>query len=1340
MDIDATGDVTQAGNITGTVVTIDAAALAQSGDTNGTSVALNGTSLDQTGNIVSTGIVDIDATGDVTQAGNITGTVVTIDAAALAQSGDTNGTSVALNGASLDQTGNIVSTGPVVIAATGSITQSGDVSGTSVDIDADGFAHSGSIVSTGSVQITTVSTGASVVDGIQLADIQAEGQTVVISATGTATAAITDNNAGDRNILAADLAMTATAGVGAAVDALETEVGSLAVSGGTGGVAIDNTGNLNLQTVDAGTALSATGGAIALTTTGDLSISEAFVQGAGLEVSLTATGGSIVEISAGATADIVGDTINLAVTGVASTIGTGGETLELDGALLNASTQGGGIWLEDTADGISIGLLDAAGTSNGSSIDLLATGGSITESATVDTGADVIAQTVNLVVTGTTSTVGTGAERLELDAAVLNVTTAGGGIWLEDTAEGVAVGLLTTVGAVGSVLDLIATGGSITEDTPEGDADLVAETINLTVTEPTTRADSHIGANAEKIEIDAVTLNAATEGGSIWLEDIAGGVAVGLVTTTGTAGSVIDLLATGGPIAEAAVTDADADLIAEHIDLEVTGGGSTVGTAAEALELDAGLLDVLTAGGGIYLEDTAGGVAVGLVSTTGSSALELLVTDGSLTESISTDPEADVVASDVSLTVTGAASTIGTDTERMELNADTLDAQTAGGGIWLEDTAGGVALGNVTTTGAVGTVIDLLITDGAITEDGTDNDADVVAETVSIVTNGAADGVGTAAAVLEIDAMLLDVATAGGSIYVHDTAGGVTVGLLTTTGAGGSVIDLLATAGSITESTATDVEADIVADSITLEVTEGASTIGTDSERLELNANTLDATTAGGGIWLEDTAGGVALDLVTNGGAAGSVIDLLATDGSITDATGDAAADVIAETIALQATGPASSVGAAGRPLELDAVNLDILTGGGDIRVEDTAGGVTVGQLSTGGAAGSVLDLLATGGSIVSASANDDVAELLAETINLEVTGGASTIGTDGASMELDAAVLSALSAGGDIFLSDLAGGVAVDSVSTTAAANSVIKLHAVGGSITESGADLAADISTDTLHLTATGVGSTIGTAANALETEAAMLREVTTEGGSIYLNDLAGGVFVDLVSTGAAAGSTVELTVTDGSILESSDADADLIAETLLLTVTGAASTIGTAAQPLEIAGVNLSAFTSGGSIYLVDLDSGIIIDELTTLGVDGSTISLTALGGSILETEPGDPDVDIWTHMLGLTVTGANSVIGANMNPIEIRAAGLETTGGTRSSLGDPHEELRFVNPNPVPTDLMVVNGHVIGGGRIRAYSQALAVLRPYELIERLLAATSKLPIAGELILAPEDDVAK
>lgn len=86
---------------------------------------------------------------------------------------------------------------------------------------------------------------------------------------------IRDANAAAKNIVASGTLLTAMDGVGTFADRLETQVGALEGAGGSGGVFVDNMGDLDIGNVDGlTTGLAATGGSINVTTMGALFIEE----------------------------------------------------------------------------------------------------------------------------------------------------------------------------------------------------------------------------------------------------------------------------------------------------------------------------------------------------------------------------------------------------------------------------------------------------------------------------------------------------------------------------------------------------------------------------------------------------------------------------------------------------------------------------------------------------------------------------------------------------------------------------------------------------------------------------------------------------------------------------------------------------------------------------------------------------------------------------------------------------------------------------------------------------------------------------------------------------------
>src|SRR6185503_12672227 len=217
----------------------------------------------------------------------------------------------------------------------------------------------------------------------------------------------------------------------------------------------------------------------------------------------------------------------------------------------------------------------------------------------------------------------------------------------------------------------------------------------------------------------------------------------------------------------------------------------------------------------IFIEDTAGGVAAGLI-TAGAGNVDLK-SAGSITSG-TVDGAADIVGATITLETTGAGATIGASAaNRLELNATTLlNAKTAGlatEDIFILDTAGGVVAGLITA--GAGNVD--LKSAGSITSGTVDGAADIVGATVTLAVTGAANTIGTNATTgrLELNATTLNASTnlaATDHIFIEDTAGGVVAGLIT---AGAGNVDLKS-AGSITSGTV-DGAADIVGSNEILE-------------------------------------------------------------------------------------------------------------------------------------------------------------------------------------------------------------------------------------------------------------------------------------------------------------------------------------------------------------------------------------------------------------------------------------------------------------------------------------------------------------------------------------------
>ncbi len=158
------------------------------------------------------------------------------------------------------------------------------------------------------------------------------------------------------------------------------------------------------------------------------------------------------------------------------------------------------------------------------------------------------------------------------------------------------------------------------------------------------------------------------------------------------------------------------------------------------------------------------------------------------------------------------------------------------GNVSLSETAGPMRIGAITTTRGDVT----LNSANAIVVSPTDAAADVSG---SVVNLNAASGIGTSAAPLDVDSGFRLNASAGGDVFLVETAGNINVGQIATTAGN---VTLTATAGSILDADA-DPAADILGNNITLTANNAtlspAPTIGTSTNALEVDSS---ATSAGG--------------------------------------------------------------------------------------------------------------------------------------------------------------------------------------------------------------------------------------------------------------------------------------------------------------------------------------------------------------------------------------------------------------------------------------------------------------------------------------------------------------
>ena len=134
----------------------------------------------------------------------------------------------------------------------------------------------------------------------------------------------------------------------------------------------------------------------------------------------------------------------------------------------------------------------------------------------------------------------------------------------------------------------------------------------------------------------------------------------------------------------------------------------------------------------------------------------------------------------------------------------------------------------------------------------------------------------------------------------------------------------------------------------------------------------------------------------------------------------------------------------------------------------------------------------------------------------------------------------------------------------------------------------------------------------------------------------------------------------------------------------------------------------------------------------------IELTALNGSIFESEPGDDDVDINAKTVRSPSLAIIRAISTTSNGIEVLADNIVLDGGDRVFLnpqnppGTPDPIVTF---GPNPSGLAILGGQTVGGADIHLYKQAITVLDPYNAIQLFILSDPSFQEAGELILSYE-----
>jgi len=458
----------------------------------------------------------------------------------------------------------------------------------------------------------------------------------------------------------------------AVAGSLSTQGANLVLEGVTVAHSGDATATDGTVAITADDALTVTGTVAAEGGAVDLEAGAVTLTGVSSDTAVSVQSAASIQDAGDEATDVAGPEVEL----IAGTgIGLSENAIEIDAVLVAAATDEGGIHLVDVGDGLEVGEVgETTGVSvlggvAGDDISIVVSS-PLTVSAPVSnlaTDGNVWLSASDLVGVGAAVSADSGA--ISIEAGELTVLEGGsianGGVG--------NVSLTTTVGD--AVIARVSGGGLVTVqsaaavlDGAQTETDVVAPDIELI-------AESGIAEAADYLEIDAERLAAATQSGGIYIEDVADGLEV---TSVGSTGGASILGVTAGDIYLAALSPLT---VTEDV-TNLSGGGIILAargtTAGDDLSLGG---DVVVVGDGtIQLFAGSDILQAGGVSAEGGT---VLLTAGDL----------------ISL-----AGTVATGTGHVVAQAGrTVDVsgsiQTQGGGVALRSGGAVTVSGSVTTHG-----------------------------------------------------------------------------------------------------------------------------------------------------------------------------------------------------------------------------------------------------------------------------------------------------------------------------------------------------------------------------------------------------------------------------------------------------------------------------------------------------------------------------------------------------------------------------------------------------------------------------------------------------------------
>ena len=1277
--------------------------------TNGTNAALNDTGAIDLGAISITGTLGVTAAGAITDSGTLViggaatlaagaANSITLDSAAndFASVGITNALNVTLVDVNAIALNASTVSGTLTITSAGAITDNGNVVVTGTTTLTPGAANSITLNNSNnfSTVVITNGTNATLVDSnaIDLGNISLTGTLSVTSA----------GNITDSGVLT--IGSTATLAPGAANSITldgANDFSSVTITNGTNAT-LNDVNAIAFVTINMTGALNVTA-AGAISDVGNLVVGGAatFAAGAANSVTLDSSGNNFASVGITNALNVTlvdTNAIALNASTISGTLGvtsagniTDNGALAVTGTTTLAPGAANSITLDNANNFSTVAITNGtnAALNDTGAIDL----GAISITGTLGvTTAGVITDSGTLVIGGVATFAAGSGNDITLNSAASNFSTvtitSGNNVAVTDT-NALILGASTVSGTFG-----VNTGGAVTQSgvlTVTGVTTVAAGSgNNITLNSANDFSTFAVtsGNNVSVTDANALVLGASTVSGTLAVTTSgaltqSGAVAVTSTSAFNSGAAAITLTNVGNNFVGAvALTNSGANNVSLVNSVALSVATSSVGTGTLSLTgagiTQTGTITQAAAAGAVTL--TGGGAAINLAlannftgavtaSTTGAAAA-ITINDatGGLNAASVTTTDGAITLSATSGNLTATTITAGGTTRNISLTTTT---------------SGNVLLDNVTAASDTVTITSA----GTIEESGADAGADVTAGTLSLT---AATGIGAAGTIETALSNLSATSTTGGITLANTgvltvtglsavTSGNITVsnvGAFTTSGA------VTATSGTITLSAASPL-------TIGANITASGAIVLTAGE-ISDSPTFADDLTVNGGVTVQSTGSTVTLQagddiwLLAGSTVSGTAVIIQPGFGDL-DGVGSAyllGTIITSSAFSLSSTGDivVGLINAAGNTVTLTADSDNNGTGGifdtadgavdiiADTLVLSSGLGIDIGP-GTYGHSSTTAMLLQTQVNTLSATVANGSGDItIANTGALAVTtattpSGSISIGATGGNLTVTTATAGG---SGNITLSTTtSGNVLVDNV--TAAGDTITITSA--GAISESGADAGADLTANSLSLTAaTGIG-----AAGTIETAVSILTGSTVTGGI----DLANTGALSITSLAASTSGNITLTNT-GSIALAGNVSAASgnVSLTTTANITRSAGTVsGTTVTFSATAGtvgasgaeVNTSAtslvIASSGDQFITDANGANVTSNATagnitlttttgdwtinSTGVDASgTVNITASAGDILRSGVA---ADITGTTLTLTAGGADGDLGASGNAL-------------------------------------------------------------------------------------------